>query len=109
MLLREGVQTCYVGVDQNDTACYMQWLIGPKENMNFQRIFHGGFPWLKQDEALLEDAFTPESHWASCHVRWHRLQSEERTSTQATLLRLCVTKIFLHSKDANVQDLCRTN
>lgn len=61
ILLKEGVQTCYVAVDQNDRACYMQWLIGPKENMNLQRLFHGGFPWLQQDEALLEDAFTPES------------------------------------------------
>jgi RimJ/RimL family protein N-acetyltransferase len=40
----------------------MQWLIGPNENLNLQRIFRGGFPWLEPNEALLEDAFTPESH-----------------------------------------------
>ena len=56
------MHTCYVGVDQNDRACYMQWLIGPEENTNLQRIYHGGFPWLEEDEALLEDAFTPEAY-----------------------------------------------
>jgi RimJ/RimL family protein N-acetyltransferase len=61
-MIEEGMHTCYVGVDENDKACYMQWLIGPNENENLQRLFRGGFPWLDQDEALLEDAFTPASH-----------------------------------------------
>lgn len=62
MFVQEGVRTCYVAADQNDVACYMQWLIGHEENDNLQRIFHGGMPTLERDEALLEDAFTPESH-----------------------------------------------
>jgi GNAT superfamily N-acetyltransferase len=61
MLWREKVQTCYVGVDQRDTPCYVQWLIGPNENAKLQKIFKGGFPVLRNDEALLEDAYTPEA------------------------------------------------
>lgn len=58
-LLREGVSTCYVGVDQRDIPCYVQWLIGSDENEKLQKTFRGGFPVLNSDEALLEDAFTP--------------------------------------------------
>jgi hypothetical protein len=60
LALKEGVQACYVAVDQHDIACYMQWLIGSNVNEHIKRIYHGGFPWLERDEALLEDAYTPE-------------------------------------------------
>jgi RimJ/RimL family protein N-acetyltransferase len=48
----------YVAVDErNGTPCYMQWLFGADDNDFVLSI--GGFPALKKDEALLENAFTP--------------------------------------------------
>jgi hypothetical protein len=63
LLHKEGVRTCYVAVDKrNGAPCYMQWLIGSDENLSLKRIFRGGFPWLKPNEVLAEDAFTAESY-----------------------------------------------
>lgn len=51
-------QGCFVAVDQRtDTPCYMQWLFSPADNSFVRRM--GGFPELQQDEALLENAYTP--------------------------------------------------
>ena len=48
----------YVAVDdRSGTPCYMQWLFGADDN-DFVRSI-GGFPVLRQDEALLENAYTP--------------------------------------------------
>lgn len=48
----------YVATDERDgTPCYMQWLFGAADNGFVASI--GGFPALKQDEALLENAYTP--------------------------------------------------
>jgi hypothetical protein len=60
-ILAEGLATCYVAVTADDTPCYMQWLIGPGENDRVQAYFHGIFPRLAPDEALLEGAYTPEA------------------------------------------------
>ena len=55
-----GIGTCYVGVTEKDEPCYMQWLIPAKDNERIQKYFHGIFPVLRPDEAILEFAFTPE-------------------------------------------------
>ncbi len=60
--VEKGVGTCYVAVDPKGNPCYMQWLIGANENESLAKIFNGGFPRLAPDEALLEDAFTPETY-----------------------------------------------
>jgi len=59
--LREDIPTCYVGVMQDDTPCYMQWLMSSEHNDFIQKRFNHAVPLLAPDEALLENAFTPEA------------------------------------------------
>jgi hypothetical protein len=61
-LLQASIPTCYVAVTSDDSPCYMQWLVGAKENGRLQDYFRGRFPQLAPDQALLEGAFTPEPH-----------------------------------------------
>jgi GNAT superfamily N-acetyltransferase len=58
LLVKRGLPTCFVAVDASGTPCFMQWLILPDQNTRLQSIFHGGFPILEPDEALLEDTYT---------------------------------------------------
>ncbi len=60
--LNADIQTCYVGVTIDNTPCYTQWLVGPHHNDQMQKLFHGIYPRLAVDEALLENAFTLESY-----------------------------------------------
>jgi len=62
IFLREDIPTCYVAVMQDDTPCYMQWLMGSEHNDVIQKRFNHAFPLLAPDEALLESAFTPEAY-----------------------------------------------
>jgi hypothetical protein len=57
-----GIPECYVAIDQNGDPCYSQWLMSSVDNDRIQEYFRGTFPVLAPDEALLEGAFTPESH-----------------------------------------------
>lgn len=59
---REGIGQCWVAATEDDEPCYMQWLLPGSENAHIERYFHGGFPRLAADEAMLEYAFTPEAH-----------------------------------------------
>ena len=61
-LLKADIPTCYVAVTPSHAPCCMQWLIMPSENDNVQSYFGGLFPRLAPDEALLEGAFTSETH-----------------------------------------------
>ncbi|MDD7969019.1 GNAT family N-acetyltransferase [Actinomycetospora lemnae] len=61
-LLERGIGTPYVAVDPDDDPCYVQWLFGSGENDAIRDFFHGIFPELRADEALLEGAFTPTRH-----------------------------------------------
>lgn len=57
----KGAKGCFVAVDlRDDTPCYMQWLMTSADNRFIQRL--GGFPELKAQEALLENAYTPVRH-----------------------------------------------
>jgi RimJ/RimL family protein N-acetyltransferase len=58
-LLKSGVGTCYVAVNGEDKPCYIQWLFSSRDNDFLQSYFHGSFPVLTDDTALLEHAFTP--------------------------------------------------
>ncbi|MEO8288626.1 MAG: GNAT family N-acetyltransferase [Chloroflexota bacterium] len=60
-MLDAGITACYVAVTAEDVPCYVQWIIGPKLNGLMQSYFHGLYPVLRSDEALLEGAFTPEA------------------------------------------------
>jgi len=61
-LFQSGIPTFYVGVTADNKPCYVQWLMAASENARLQEHFHGLFPLLAPDEALLEGAFTPESY-----------------------------------------------
>ena len=62
LFLREEIPTCYVAVAEGGHPTYMQWLMGPDQNEAIQSYFSGGFPILKDDEALLEFAFSVEKY-----------------------------------------------
>ena len=54
----KGAHGGFVAIDQrNGTPCYVQWLFGANDNDFVKRL--GGFPMLKPQQALLENAFTP--------------------------------------------------
>jgi hypothetical protein len=62
-LLESGLQTCYVGVTE-DGPVYMQFLITADQNDRLSTVFDGLFPPLRDDEGLLEFAFTLQEHRA---------------------------------------------
>ena len=57
--LEEKLGKCFVAVTAEGVPCYFQWLIFPQDNERIQVSFKRRFPWLKADEALLENAYTP--------------------------------------------------
>lgn len=61
-MLNAGFETAYVAATEADEPAYIQWLIGPSQNELLASHFHGIFPPLARDEALLEGAFTPEAY-----------------------------------------------
>jgi glycosyltransferase involved in cell wall biosynthesis len=74
-LIESGIQTGYVGADNDDNPCVICWLTRPSENTALQARFKGLFPILKEGEALFEFASThpdydSESliHWMSNHL-----------------------------------------
>ncbi len=60
--IHEDMGQCYVAATDVDEPCYMQWLLPSSENPRIERYFHGIFPPLAEDEALLEYAFTREGY-----------------------------------------------
>jgi RimJ/RimL family protein N-acetyltransferase len=61
-LLERGIGRPWVAVDPDDDPCYVQWLFSAADNDDVRHFFHGIFPTLRPDEALLEGAFTPTRH-----------------------------------------------
>lgn len=62
-LLAEQIPTCYVAIDlEKNKPCFIQWLMLHTANDRIKTIFKGRFPKLKSDEALLENAYTPEAY-----------------------------------------------
>ncbi|PCI11376.1 MAG: GNAT family N-acetyltransferase [Flavobacteriaceae bacterium] len=57
-LTEENILNCYVAVNKKESPCYRQWLMGSSQNSKIQSFFNNLFPVLKEDEALLEGAFT---------------------------------------------------
>lgn len=60
--LSASIPTCYVATTSDGDPCYIQWLMAPSHNNQIQAYFKGLFPILKQDEALLEYAYTLEKY-----------------------------------------------
>lgn len=57
--LSEKIGKCYVAVTADGEPCYLQFLMSSKDNQKIQVSFDGRIPLLKEDEALIENAFTP--------------------------------------------------
>jgi GNAT superfamily N-acetyltransferase len=60
-MVDSNLATCYVAVTADGQPCYVQWLIGPRENDKIRQIFGDRFPPLAAGEMLLEGAFTLEA------------------------------------------------
>ena len=59
-MLKAKIRTCYLALGPDGLPCYMQWLIPSSENDKIQAFYGDIFPRLKEDEALLEGAYTAE-------------------------------------------------
>jgi RimJ/RimL family protein N-acetyltransferase len=58
--IAEQIPRCFVAIDERENRpCYVQWLMTAQHNEQIQRFFRGRFPLLKNNEALLENAYTP--------------------------------------------------
>ena len=61
-LLEADIPTCWIATDPGGRPCYMQWLVTSRDNARIKAQWGGVMPELRPDEALLEGAYTPESH-----------------------------------------------
>jgi hypothetical protein len=59
-MLKARFRTCYLALGPDGRPCYMQWLIPSSENDKIQAFYRDIFPRLKEDEALLEGAYTAD-------------------------------------------------
>jgi GNAT superfamily N-acetyltransferase len=62
LLVNADIPTCWVAVDGDDVVCYMQWLIAAVDNARVRQWWGGLFPVLQAHEALLEGAYTADTH-----------------------------------------------
>jgi hypothetical protein len=60
LILRANIPTCYLAVTASGEICYMQWLIGAGAQERFGPFFKGELKPLREDEVLLEFAYTFE-------------------------------------------------
>jgi GNAT superfamily N-acetyltransferase len=59
--IAKGAHRGFVAIDErSDEPCYAQWLFGAMDNDVVRRL--KGFPALKTDQALLENAYTPPAY-----------------------------------------------
>ena len=61
-LLKTNIGTCYVALTQEDRPCYVQWRLTSDQNEMIRAFFGGWYPPIKEDEMILEYAFTLESY-----------------------------------------------
>ena len=61
-LLAANLPTCWIAADPAGVVCYMQWLILARDNGRIHDRWGALFPTLAPDEALLEGAYTAETH-----------------------------------------------
>src|ERR1700685_491200 len=60
LILRANIPTCYVAITASGEICYMQWLVEQSDLERFRPFFDGELGNLRQDEVLLEFAYTFE-------------------------------------------------
>jgi hypothetical protein len=60
LILKANIPTCYLATTASGEICYMQWLIGQSELERFRPFFDGELRDLRNDEVLLEFAYTFE-------------------------------------------------
>lgn len=61
-LVAANIPTCWIAADPSGSVCYMQWLITARDNGRIRDRWGALFPTLEPDEALLEGAYTAETH-----------------------------------------------
>ena len=59
-ILRAKIPTCYLAVTASGQIAYMQWLVAQPDIERFKPFFDGQLGTLRQDEVLLEFAYTFE-------------------------------------------------
>ncbi|CAH8282103.1 hypothetical protein EV196_11072 [Mariniflexile fucanivorans] len=57
-LIEKNISTCYVAITNDGEPCFRQWLIDSSQNPKIYKFWGDSFPMLKNDEALLENAYT---------------------------------------------------
>ena len=60
--LMSGIRTCYVTETEEKTPCHLQWMIGPEENDRLAQFTGGGLPRMRDNDVILENAFTIEAY-----------------------------------------------
>ena len=60
LILKANIPTCYLGITASGQISYMQWLIGQSDLERFRPFFDGELRNLREDEVLLEFAYTFE-------------------------------------------------
>jgi GNAT superfamily N-acetyltransferase len=61
-MVRAEIPTCYVAVTNEGVPCHMQWMISSDANSKLRRFTRKGLPTIKENEVLLENAFTLERY-----------------------------------------------
>ena len=56
-MLATGIRTCFAVCDDSGNVRVLQWLILADENETVRRIYADWYPWLADDEALMEHAY----------------------------------------------------
>jgi len=61
-LIKTGLKSIYIGVDNKNTPCSIIWLIKPDENEKINHLFRGVFPKLNDGDILFENVYIAKSH-----------------------------------------------
>lgn len=57
-LIEKNINSCYVATNKDGAPCFRQWLMDSSENPKINAFWGNSYPELKNDEALLESAYT---------------------------------------------------
>ena len=60
-LIEKDIPKCYVSITSDGKPCFRQWLIGSEHKTEIKEFWGPSFPFLKDDEMLLEGGFTISS------------------------------------------------
>jgi GNAT superfamily N-acetyltransferase len=57
-IVERDIPSCYVALTEDNEPCFRQWLIAAKYNDAIIDFWGHSYPYLKEDESLIENAFT---------------------------------------------------